>query len=53
MKFDWESDEERLARFMKIPAKKKLEWLWQMNKFTRKFLPKRQRKIWLKLRQAH
>ena len=52
MKFGWESSEERLLRFTKIPPMKKLEWLQQMNEFTRKFLPKRQRKLWRKLREA-
>ena len=31
--FGWESAEERLKRDMKIPPKKKLEWLREMNEF--------------------
>lgn len=49
MKFGWENEEERLRRLMKIPPKKKLEWLQQMNEFARS-LPKSQREIHLKLR---
>jgi len=33
----WETEEEKLLRFMKIPAKKKLEWLYEINKFVSKF----------------
>lgn len=32
--FQWETDRERLARFMKIPARRKLEWLLEMNRFN-------------------
>ena len=35
----WETEEERLVRFMQIPPKKKLEWLYEMQKFTAKFSP--------------
>lgn len=30
----WETQRERLTRFMKISPKKKMEWLRQMNEFT-------------------
>ena len=50
MNFDWESDEERLKKFMKIPAKKKPERLRQMLEFTVKTSSKRQRSIRWKLR---
>ena len=33
----WESERERLIRFMKIPARKKLEWLYEMNRFVAKY----------------
>ena len=52
MKFGWENERDRLARFAKIPPVKKLEWLRQMNEFTRKFLPKSVKKIWPGLREA-
>ena len=49
MIFKWETEEERLLRFMKIPAKKKLEWLRQMQEFTLKCLSKKGKKIRQKL----
>jgi len=48
----WESEEERILRFMKISPSKKLEWLYQMNKFMSKFLSKRQKIIQQKLRES-
>jgi uncharacterized FlaG/YvyC family protein len=51
MNFGWEDERERLLRFMKIPPKRKLELLQQMNEFTRKFFSKRQKKIFWRLRQ--
>ncbi|MFA4888348.1 MAG: hypothetical protein WC628_02070 [Candidatus Omnitrophota bacterium] len=45
MIFKWESDEEKLKRFMRIPAKKKLEWLNQMHEFMRLAYSKKQRDI--------
>jgi hypothetical protein len=51
MIFKWETKEERLLRFMKIPPKKKLEWLYQMNEFMLKFSSKRTKSIRKKLRQ--
>ena len=41
----WESEDEKLLRFMKIPARKKLEWLYQMNQFINKFSSKKTLKI--------
>jgi len=52
MIFEWESDDERLAKFMRISPKKKLEWLLQMNEFVYKFSSKKQRSIRRKLRAA-
>jgi len=52
MNFGWERDEERLLRFMKIPAKKKLEWLRQMHDFMRLAYTKKQRDIFWKLRET-
>jgi len=48
----WETEEERLKRFMKIPAKKKLEWLYQINEFVNKFSSAGQKKIRQKLRAS-
>ena len=52
MKFGWENDEDRLSRFMRIPPMRKMEWLQQMNEFTRKFMSKQRRTIWRKLREG-
>ena len=49
--FEWESDEERLKRWMKIPPKKKLEWLEQIRELTLKSASKRDRKLRQKLRE--
>jgi hypothetical protein len=53
MIFKWESEEERLTRFMKIPPKKKLEWLRQMNEFMLKYSSKHSKLIRWKLRKIH
>ncbi len=53
MTFKWESEEERLLRFMGIPAKKKLEWLRQMSEFIVKCSSKRSKLIRWKLRGIH
>jgi len=50
MIFNWETDRERLLRFMKISPQKKLEWLLEMNKFALKFWPKQRKKDWYKTR---
>jgi len=34
MPFKWESEEDRLLRFMKIPPEKKLQWLRDMKEFN-------------------
>lgn len=52
MIFKWESDEKRLLRLMKIPAKKKLEWLYQMNVFVNKFSSEKQKKLRQSLRKT-
>ncbi len=51
MIFEWETEEERLSRFMKIPPKKKLEWLRQMHEFMVKGSSKRTKMIRWKLRE--
>ncbi len=52
MIFKWESEEERILKTMMIPPRKKLEWLYQMNKFVNKFSSKRQKKLYQKLRET-
>lgn len=38
--FKWEREEERLLKFMRIPPKKKMEWLLEMNEFMAKVTKK-------------
>ncbi|MBL7073200.1 MAG: hypothetical protein ISS33_05415 [Candidatus Omnitrophica bacterium] len=51
MIFKWETEEERLRRFMKIPPKKKLEWLSKMHEIVLKSSSKRDKAIRRKLRE--
>jgi hypothetical protein len=44
MNFQWEKDETKLLRSMKVPAQKKLEWLYAMHEFTRSTLKGKNRK---------
>ncbi len=48
MKTGWETEKERLLRLMKIPAKRKLEWLREMNELKR-HLPKSRQRLRRKL----
>ena len=50
MKSGWETSEEKLRRAMKISGKKKLEWLYEMNRLAAA-LPPKTRKIRLELRR--
>ena len=52
MIFAWERDEERLLRFMKIPPRKKLEWLTKMHEFMRLAWTKERKSAFWKLRKA-
>lgn len=52
MKYGWESEEERLARFMKISPEAKLKWLRQINEFILKCSSKKDRALRWKLREA-
>ncbi len=51
MVFQWETEKEKLLRFMKVTPKKKMEWLYQMHEFLRKASTKRQRDIFQRLRE--
>ena len=51
MNFDWESEEEKLLRYMKIPAHKKMEWLRQMHEFIVKTSSKQTLALRQKLRE--
>lgn len=44
MNFDWESEEDKMRRYMSMPAKKKLELLEQLRRFTLKYMTKSGRK---------
>ena len=52
MIFKWESEEERLLKYMRVAPKKKLEWLAQMHSFLCKALTKKQRYVYRRLREA-
>lgn len=49
--FGWETEEERLKRFMKIPPRKKMEWLYEMHQFLLS-LPKANQRLRLELRRS-
>jgi len=49
-KWGWDIDEERLMRYLRIPAIKKLEWLQEMHDFLLATATPRRKKIFWKLR---
>ena len=51
MIFRWETEEEKLLRFMKIPPIKKMTWLHEMQKMLSSVLTKRQKRIRNKLKE--
>ena len=51
MIFKWETEDERMLRFMRFPAKNKLAWLYDVNKFLNKFSSRRTKQIRRKLRE--
>ena len=51
--FEWETEEERMKRFMKISPKRKLEWLRKMHEFIVKASSKRGKQLRWKLRKIH
>lgn len=36
MIFKWPNNKERILEYMRIPPKKKMEWLYEMSRFMRK-----------------
>ena len=50
MKFGWESEEDKITRYMKVPPKKKLEWLQAMHNMLLAIASPERRKIFWKLR---
>ena len=49
--FRWETQEERLRKFMAISPKRKMEWLGRMHKLLRKIYPKKKTQFYFKLRE--
>jgi hypothetical protein len=52
MIFEWDTEEERISRFMNISPKKKLEWLFQTQDFLAKFSPRKRMAFRRKLRAS-
>jgi len=50
MNFGWESEEEKLSRYIKISPKKKMEWLQAMHDFLLTTATPERRKIFWKFR---
>ena len=50
MNFGWESEEDKLSRYIKIPAKKKMEWLQAMHELTLAMASPERKKMFWKLR---
>ena len=48
--FGWESEKDRLRRFMRISPQRKLEWLREMSEFIAKCYSFTQKRIFRKLR---
>ena len=46
---NFELDE--IKRYMQLPAKKKLEYLEELNRFLSLAMPEKNKKIWRKLRE--
>ena len=53
MIFKWETDRERLLKFLRITPKAKMEWLLAMNVFVYKASSKRMRKLRVKRREKN
>ena len=50
MKFGWESEKEKIRRSMRIPPKKKMEWLQAMHDLLLATADRKRREIFRKLR---
>lgn len=49
--FDWENEEERIRKGIRIPPKEKLRWLREINEFADKVLSDKQKEIRRKLKE--
>jgi|GEM_PF-1093666 len=45
MIFEWETEDQRLLKYMRIPAQKKLEWLKTFQDFQRKHLTAKSKRV--------
>ena len=52
MDFGWESEEDKMRRYMAMPAKKKLELLYELQRFTLKYMTKSGRKYQALLKKS-
>ena len=50
MNFGWETEKERILRYIKVSPKKKMEWLKEMHDFLLATATPQRRKIFWKLR---
>ena len=48
--FGWETDEDRLRRWVKFSPQKRLEWLYQAHESTKKILSPKQKERICKMR---
>ena len=53
MIYAFETERERIVRYMNIPAKKKMEWLRDMQKLVCATSSKRMKKIRLRVRERN
>ncbi len=51
MNWGWESEEERLRKNMEMPPKRKLELLYELNRFIQKYSTKNGRKVRQRLKE--
>jgi hypothetical protein len=50
MNFQWDQNDAKLLRSMKVSPQKKLEWLYAMHEFTRRTLKGKSRRIFFAFR---
>jgi hypothetical protein len=47
MNFGWESEDDKILRYLKLSPKKKLEWLQRMHEmFVATATPERKKRFW-------
>lgn len=50
--FRYRYSRETIERYLTLPAKMKLQWLEEINQFSYKAMPKKNRRIWEQFRQG-